>query len=157
VSNLDPTPVRPFGHGLSYTTFTHTDLRVEQSRVPTDGAIVARCRVTNTGDRAGADVVQLYATDLTASVTRPVVQLLGYARVRLEPGHSAEVVLDVPTHRLAFTDRRNVRVVEPGCVPLFIGTSCADPVLTAEVELTGPAHEISTADRRLVRVDVSHD
>ena len=152
VSNLDTAPVRPFGHGLSYTTFTHTDLRIAAPQVPTDGAIVVSCRVTNTGDRAGADVVQLYATDVVASVTRPVVQLLGYARVHLEPGQSAEVELDVPTHRLAFTDRRMVRVVEPGTVRLFVGRSCADPVLTAEVELTGPVHELSTADRRVVGV-----
>ncbi len=155
VSNLDTAPVRPFGHGLSYTTFTHTHLRVAAAQVPTDGAIVVSCRVTNTGDRAGAEVVQLYATDVVASVTRPVVQLLGYARVHLEPGQSADVTLDVPTHRLAFTDRRMVRVVEPGSVRLFVGRSCAEPVLTTEVELTGPVHEISTADRRVVRVDVT--
>jgi hypothetical protein len=154
VSNLDTAPVRPFGHGLSYTTFTHTDLRLAAPRVPTDGAIVASCRVTNTGDHAGADVVQLYATDVVASVTRPVVQLLGYARVHLEPGQSADVELDVPTHRLAFTDRRMVRVVEPGTVRLFVGRSCADPVLTADVELTGPVHEVTVADRRVVRVQV---
>jgi beta-xylosidase len=153
VSNLDTAPVRPFGHGLSYTTFTHTDLRIAASQVPTDGAIVASCRVTNTGERAGADVVQLYATDVVASVTRPVAQLLGYARVHLEPGQSADVELDVPTHRLAFTDRRMVRVVEPGTVRLFVGRSCADPVLTGEVELTGPVHEISPADRRVVGVE----
>jgi beta-glucosidase len=155
VSNLDTAPVRPFGHGLSYTTFTHTDLRVAAPQVPTDGAIVVSCRVTNTGDRAGADVVQLYASDVVASVTRPVVQLLGYARVHLEPGQSADVELDVPTHRLAFTDRRMVRVVEPGAVRLFVGRSCADPVLTAEMELTGPVHEVSVADRRVVGVRVT--
>ncbi len=155
VSNLDTAPVSPFGHGLSYTTFTHTDLRIGSPQVPTDGAIVVSCRVTNTGDRAGADVVQLYATDVVASVTRPVVQLLGYARVHLEAGQSADVELDVPTHRLAFTDRRMVRVVEPGAVRLFVGRSCADPVLTGEVELTGPVHEVSAADRRVVRVQVT--
>jgi beta-xylosidase len=155
VSNLDTAPVRPFGHGLSYTTFTHTDLRIAAPQVPTDGAIVASCRVTNTGGRAGAEVVQLYATDVVASVTRPVVQLLGYARVHLEPGQSAAVELDVPTQRLAFTDRRMVRVVEPGAVRLFVGRNCADPVLTAEVELTGPVHEITSADRRVVRVEIT--
>ncbi|GAA0925046.1 glycoside hydrolase family 3 N-terminal domain-containing protein [Pseudonocardia zijingensis] len=155
VSNLDTAPVRPFGHGLSYTTFTHSDLRIAASQVPTDGAIVASCRVTNTGDRAGADVVQLYAADVVASVTRPVVQLLGYARVHLEPGETAEVRLDVPTQRLAFSDRRMVRVVEPGSVRLFVGRSCAEPVLTGEVELTGPVHEITGADRRVVAVEIT--
>jgi beta-glucosidase-like glycosyl hydrolase len=154
VSNLDPTPVRPFGFGLSYTTFAHSDLRLDADRVPTDGALVVRCRVTNTGDRAGAEVVQLYGSDPVASVTRPVAALLGYARVHLEPGEAADVVLDVPTHRLAFSDRRMVRVVEPGAIELFVGTSCADPVLTAGVELTGPVHEVTAADRRTVRVEV---
>lgn len=65
---------------------------------------------------------------------------------------STDVELDVPTHRLAFTDRRMVRVVEPGTVRLFVGRNCIDPVLTGEVELTGPVHEVSTADRRVVRV-----
>jgi beta-glucosidase-like glycosyl hydrolase len=155
VSNIDTAPVRSFGYGLSYTSFTHSDLRLEADRVATDGAVVATCRVTNTGDRAGADVVQLYGSDVVASVTRPVAQLLGYARAELAPGASAEVRFDVPTHRLAFSDRRMVRVVEPGTVELFVGTSCADPVLTATVELTGPVHEVSTTDRRLVATVVT--
>ncbi len=157
VSTLDTTPVRPFGFGLSYTTFTYSDLAVDAAEVPTDGAIVVRCRVTNTGARAGAEVVQLYGSDPVASVTRPVATLLGYARVHLEPGACAEVVLDVPTHRLAFSDRRMVRVVEPGAVELFVGTSCADPALTTTVELTGPVHEVSISDRRTVDVGVIID
>jgi beta-glucosidase-like glycosyl hydrolase len=155
VSNIDTAPVRPFGYGLSYTAFEHADLRVVAEQVATDGAIEAACRVTNTGDRAGTEIVQLYATDVVASVTRPVVQMLGYARVHLESGESAEVTFDVPTQRLAFSDRRMVRVVEPGAIGLFVGTSCERPVLTAAVELTGPVHEVAPADRRLVEVTIS--
>jgi beta-glucosidase len=155
VSNIDTEPVRPFGYGLSYTTFEHADLRVVAEQVATDGAIQAVCRVTNTGDRAGTEIVQLYATDVVASVTRPVVQLLGYARVHLAAGESAEVAFDVPTQRLAFSDRRMVRVVEPGTIELFVGTSCESPVLTGAVELTGPVHEVSSADRRLAEVTIS--
>ncbi len=154
VSNLETAPVLPFGHGLSYTSFEHTDLAVRTARVPTDSALVVTCRVTNTGDRAGADVVQVYASDPVASVTRPVVQLLGYARVLLEPGASAEVTFDVPTTRLALTDRAMVRVVEPGRIDLSVGTSCQDRPLSAVVELTGPPHEVTTADRRVVDVSV---
>ncbi|PRY17158.1 glycoside hydrolase family 3 N-terminal domain-containing protein [Kineococcus rhizosphaerae] len=154
VSNIDTAPVRPFGHGLSYTTFTHSDLRLAAAEVPTDGAIVTTVTVTNTGDRAGAHVVQLYGSDPVASITRPVVQLLGYARVELAAGASAEVTLDVPTQRLAFSDRRVVRVVEPGRVDLFVGHDCATPDLTAVVELTGAVHEVGTGDRRVVQVDV---
>jgi hypothetical protein len=154
VSNVDNAPVRPFGHGLSYTSFEHSDLRVASATVPTDASIVVRVRVANTGDRAGADVVQLYATDPVASVTRPVVQLLGYARVELEAGAEATVVLDVPTHRLGLTDRRGVRVVEPGAVDLFVGPDCEHPELTAAVELSGGIHELTPADRRVVNVEV---
>jgi len=154
VSNIDTAPVRPFGFGLSYTTFTHTDLAVADAQVPTDGAIRVSVRVANTGERDGADVVQLYAADPVASVTRPVTQLLGYARVELAAGESAEVVFDVPTTRLAFSDRRMVRVVEPGRIDLAVGTSCEHPVLTGSVELTGDVHEVSTAERRVVGVDV---
>lgn len=153
VTAVDTAPVRPFGFGLSYTTFAHTDL-VSEARIPTGGAFTVSCRVTNTGDRAGADVVQLYGTDVVASVTRPVAALLGYARVELAAGESAEVVFDVPTRRVALHDRRMCHVVEPGTVELFVGTSCADPVLRAAVELTGPVHEVRPGDRRQVGVDV---
>lgn len=154
VSNVDTAPVRPFGHGLSYTSFEHSALRVASTDVPTDSSIEVSVHVANTGDRAGADVVQLYATVPVASITRPVVQLLGYARVELEPGASATVLLDIPTHRLGLTDRRGVRVVEPGTVDLFVGPDCAHPELTAVVELIGGVHELTPADRRVVGVEV---
>ena len=156
VSNLDTAPVLPFGHGLSYTTFAYTDLQVDAT-VPTDGGIRATVRVTNTGDRDGADVVQVYGQDPVASVTRPVIQLLGYARVELAPGESAEVAFDVPTTRLAFSDRRLVRVVEPGDVTVSVGTSCEDLVLSQGIGLTGEVHEVSVSDRRVVDVTVRRD
>jgi beta-glucosidase-like glycosyl hydrolase len=157
VSNLDTAPVLPFGHGLSYTTFEYSDLRLESDHVPTDGAIRATVRVTNTGARDGADVVQLYGHDPVASVTRPVIQLLGYARVELAAGESADVTFDVPTTRLAFSDRRLVRVVEPGAVTVLVGTSCEDVVLSGDLELTGGVHEVSVADRRLVDVTIRRE
>ncbi|MBQ1033321.1 glycoside hydrolase family 3 C-terminal domain-containing protein [Micromonospora sp. C97] len=122
VTSLPAIPVAPFGHGLSYTTFAHTDLTVSGT-VPTDGAIGVSVRVTNTGAVAGDDVVQLYGRDVVASVTRPLAQLLGYQRVHLEPGQSVTVELTVPTTRLAFSDRTYTRVVEPGEVELWVGTS----------------------------------
>jgi hypothetical protein len=79
---------------------------------------------------------------------------LGYARVELEPGHAVEVAFDVPTQRLAFSDRRMVRVVEPGTVHLFVGADCADRELRGCVELTGPVHEVTASDRRLTRARI---
>ncbi len=147
VTNLSSLPARPFGHGLSYTTFAHEGLAVDAG-AGTSGPIRARVRVTNTGDRAGEDVVQLYGRDVVASVTRPVAQLLGYRRVRLEPGEAVVVEFVVPPARLAFTDRRGERVVEPGELRLWVGPSCAEPETEASVDLAGAVHRVGIADER---------
>ncbi|WP_218052712.1 glycoside hydrolase family 3 N-terminal domain-containing protein, partial [Cellulomonas algicola] len=139
VTNLSTKPVLPFGHGLSYTTFTHSDLTVEPTAT-TGGPLVVTVRVTNTGERGGDDVVQLYGRDVVASVTRPVAQLLGYQRVHLERGQTAVVELVVPAARLAFTDRSGERVVEPGDLDLWVGPSCAERETQARVTLTGDVH-----------------
>ncbi len=154
VSDLDNEPARPFGFGLSYTTFTRSDLRVRAAQVPTDGSVEVTVRVANTGERAGADVVQLYAHDPVASITRPVAQLLGYARVVLEPGEQATVGFSVPTTRLAFSGRDLVRAVEPGVVELWVGPSCAERETQTTVDLVGAPHPVTVADPRWVTVDV---
>ena len=85
ISNLDPTPLFAFGHGLSYTTFGYSDLDVSAAEIGTDGAVEASVTVANTGQRAGEEIVQLYFTDVKASLARPAKQLTGFARVSLEP------------------------------------------------------------------------
>ncbi|WP_433125189.1 glycoside hydrolase family 3 N-terminal domain-containing protein [Micromonospora sp. CA-240977] len=152
VTNLPATPVAPFGHGLSYTTFTHSDLTVP-STVPTDGALVVTVRVTNNGAVAGDDVVQLYGRDVVASVTRPVAQLLGYQRVHLEPGRSVTVELTVPTTRLAFSDRTFTRVVEPGDVELWVGTSVQRDT-QAVTTLVGDTVPVTNASPRWTTTDI---
>ncbi|MEV6692008.1 glycoside hydrolase family 3 N-terminal domain-containing protein [Micromonospora sp. NPDC051196] len=146
VTNLSATPAAPFGHGLSYTTFAYADLTVPDT-VPTDGTVRASVRVTNTGTVAGEDVIQLYGHDLVASVTRPVAQLLGYRRVHLEPGESVTVELSVPTTRLAFSDRTLTRVVEPGAVDIWVGTS-AHRVAQARTTLVGDRAPVTNASPR---------
>jgi beta-xylosidase len=153
VTNLAATPAAPFGHGLSYTTFEHADLTVPAT-VPTDGALRVSVRVTNTGAVAGDDVVQLYGHDLVASVTRPVAQLLGYRRVRLEPGQSVTVELTVPTTRLAFSDRALTRVVEPGDVELWVGTS-AQRDTQALTTLVGDTVPVTNASARWTTSEVN--
>jgi beta-glucosidase len=126
VTSADSTPVRPFGFGLSYTSFAHDDLVVDDA-VAAGGSFTAAVTVQNTGDRPGTEVVQLYAHDVLATVTRPVAQLLGYARVELEPGERRRVTFSVPTTRLAFSDRRLVRVVEPGDVEVWVASHAGSP------------------------------
>jgi len=155
VSNLETTPVFPFGHGLSYTHFTEEDAEVAERSVPTDGTIEVAVTVRNDGDRAGSHLVQLYGQDLVGSITRPVAQLLGFARPHLEPGESARVTLGVPTTRLAFSDRTMQRVVEPGPVSLWLGNSVtAVSVPLGEIELVGAFHPVGISDARFVDVDV---
>ena len=150
VSNLDPSPAAVFGSGLSYTRFERTELDLEAAQVATDGTVVATVRVANVGPRAGADVVQLYGHDVAASTTRPVAQLLGYARVELETGASAGVRFEVPTTRLGLTDASMRRVVEPGRVELWVGTP-EHRETEIGLDLVGPRHVLTTADPRLVR------
>ncbi|XVV09043.1 glycoside hydrolase family 3 N-terminal domain-containing protein [Actinoplanes sp. CA-131856] len=149
VSNLDPTPLFPFGHGRSYTTFEVDDLRIGAPSVPTDGEFTVTARVRNTGDRAGDEVVQLYLHDPIGQVTRPVKQLTGFARVPLEPGEAKDVEFTVHTDRTAYTGRDLTTIVEPGDIEVMVGTSAADLPCRGRVTLTGPVREVGR-DRRLV-------
>jgi beta-glucosidase len=155
VSNLDPTPLFAFGHGRSYTTFEVGDLRVSDKEVPTDGEFTVAVRVRNTGSRAGDEVVQLYLHDVIGQVTRPVKQLVGFARIGLEAGAEADVRFRVHADRTAFTGRDLRRIVEPGELEILVGTSAADLPLHGSVSLTGPLRVVGH-DRRLVTdVEVS--
>ena len=149
ITSADSTPVLPFGHGLSYTTFERTELTAD-AQVAAGGTFTASVRVRNTGERAATDLVQLYARDVHASVTRPVAQLLGYRRVELQPGEEAVVRFAVPTTRLAFSDPSFRRIVEPGAVELWVGPSCDVRDTAAELTIAGPVHEVTAADARLV-------
>ncbi|UQS26510.1 glycoside hydrolase family 3 C-terminal domain-containing protein [Amycolatopsis thermalba] len=141
ISNLDPSPLFPFGHGLSYTTFEYSDLAVSTREVPTDGEVEVSVRVRNTGDRAGDEVVQLYVRDVLAQVTRPVRQLAGFARITLAAGESRTVVFRLHADRLAFTGLDLRRIVEPGTIEVFAGRSAGDLPCHATFELTGPVRE----------------
>nr|WP_240666072.1 glycoside hydrolase family 3 N-terminal domain-containing protein [Agromyces sp. LHK192] len=154
VTNVDNSPVLPFGFGLSFTSFERT-IESAVAEVRTDGWFEVVVSVANTGDRAGADVVQLYARDEYASVTRPLAQLVAFERVELAPGECATVAFRVPTTRIAFTDASYDRVVEPGAVTLFTGASCIDRASVAGVELVGPVHRIGVDDERISRAVVA--
>jgi beta-glucosidase len=122
----DVSPLYAFGYGLSYTTFRLDDVRLEEAEIPRDGATRALVDVTNTGERAGTEVVQLYIRDRVSSVTRPVKELKGFRRIELQPGESETVALDITAESLAFHDLDMDYVVEPGDFDIMIGTSSRD-------------------------------
>ena len=119
-------PLYPFGHGLSYTTFAYANLQVETPTVTADQALVVTVHVTNTGGRAGEEIAQLYVRDLVASTTRPVKELKAFQRVFLQPGEAKTLRFDVPVRSLAFCDSDMHRVVEPGAFNLWLGPSSVE-------------------------------
>jgi beta-glucosidase len=136
-SDLPASPLFPFGFGLGYTTFAYADLEVTPGSVTVEQTVEIACRVTNTGERAGTEVVQLYLQDPVASVTRPLQQLAGFARVPLEPGATKRVRFRVDPSQLAFYDRAMRFVVEPGLVLVRVGASAEDTRLEGSFELEG--------------------
>ncbi|KOG19426.1 glycoside hydrolase family 3 N-terminal domain-containing protein [Streptomyces viridochromogenes] len=157
VSNLDPTPLYAFGHGGSYTSFTWGDFTGGEgvTEIGTDGSYDVSLTVRNTGDREGAEVVQLYLHDPVASVTRPDVRLIGYQRVELAPGGASRVRFRFHADLSSFTDRSGRRVVEPGALELRLAASSADVRHTARLDLTGPVRELGPDRRLRCEVEVS--
>jgi beta-xylosidase len=155
VSNVDTTSPFPFGHGLGYDVFPWSDVRVVaplggDAEVlagrgrdwATDGEVVFELDVHNPGVRAGADVVQLYLHDPVAQVTRPVVRLVGFARVSLAPLEAATVRFRVPADVTSFIGQDGSRIVEPGAVELRVSRSSADVHQAVAFQLTGGLRQV---------------
>ena len=157
VSNLDPTPAYPFGAGLGYTTFRWSDLTVSSGRLATDGSVAVELTVENTGSRAGVEVVQLYLHDPVASVTRPVVQLIGFARIPADPGAAVRVRFEVPASVTSFVGPDLTRIVEPGEIELRFGTLSADIRHTAVVSVFGPTLVLDHTRDRHCHVTVTEE
>ncbi|MEH0513818.1 glycoside hydrolase family 3 N-terminal domain-containing protein [Streptomyces sp. B21-106] len=157
VSSLDPTPLFPFGHGRSYTAFTWEDFTGPDAEIGTDGSYDVSVTVRNTGERAGAEVVQLYLHDPVAGVTRPDVRLIGYQRLELAAAEAARVTFRFHADLSAFTDRSGRRVVEPGDLELRLGASSADVRATARLRLTGPVREAGAGRRLRCEAEVMHN
>ncbi len=149
------TPLWPFGFGLSYTTFKLERLRVDRDELATDGGeLTVSVEVTNTGDRAGDEVVQLYVRDDEATVARPVRELRGFRRVSLAAGECRTVTFRLSAEQFAYTGADHRRVIEPGTIGLAVGTSSVDLPLTASVTLTGPTIELCERTRYLTETTV---
>jgi beta-xylosidase len=154
VTNIDPTPAFPFGHGLSYTEFTIDDAQVSDTVIAVDGSVGLRVTVTNTGPRAGTAVPQLYLTDHIASVTRPVRQLIGFTRVDLAAGESCTVRFDVHADLTCFTGRDLRKRVEPGHITLAVAQSAGDTGASADVQLIGDVRFVDHTREMTTRTTV---
>lgn len=131
-------PLFAFGHGLSYTKFTYGALKISPDRAGTDATIAVACDITNTGDRAGEEVVQLYVRDDYSSVTTYDQALRGFARVALAPGETKSVSFALTPEHLQLYDRNNRWTVEPGRFTVMVGASSADIRLRGNFTLTRP-------------------
>lgn len=145
--DMPSTPLFAFGHGLSYTTFGYGPLELESDTVDIGSEARLSLAVTNTGSRRGTEVVQLYAADTAVGLTRPAQQLIGFARVDLEPGASKTVSFAVPLSVLAYTGLSGNLVMEPGPVEVSAGSSSSDIRSVATFTVTGKSRSIRGEDR----------
>jgi beta-glucosidase len=137
--DLPASPLYPFGHGLSYTSFEYGPLVVTLLGSGAETRVQADFELRNTGRCAGDEVVQLYVQDLVASVTRPVRQLAGFVRVALEPGQTRRLRFRIHVSQLAFHDAALRFVAEPGEFELAVGASSEDLRQRARFALPGAA------------------
>ena len=129
--------VYPFGYGLSYTTFDYSNLNTDKETYDQADTIQATFTLTNTGDREGAEVAQLYVSDPVCSVMRPVKELKGFKKVFLKPGESRRITLDIPVSSLAFySEAQSQFVVEPGEFILQLGASTSDIKQKISIDVT---------------------
>ncbi len=119
-------PLFPFGWGLSYTTFELSAPRLEKTKFKTGEAVKIRVNVRNTGPRDGSEVVQFYVRDLVASVTRPLMELRGFRKVRLRAGEAREIELTLKKVDFEFYDKAMKRTIEPGEFEIFTGGNSRD-------------------------------
>jgi beta-glucosidase len=132
--DVEPYPLFPFGYGLSYTTFEYGKVELSTKRIRAGQTLAVRVPVTNSGNVAADEVVQLYVRDLVGSVTRPVRELKNFRRIRLKPGETQVVEFALPADDLAFWNNEEKLVLEPGKFQIFAGGNSLAP-LAAEFKL----------------------
>jgi beta-glucosidase len=122
----DVTPLYPFGFGLSYTTFTIANVRLDKKKIKRGASARVSADLTNTGSRAGSETVQMYIRDVFSSATRPVKELKGFRRIVLNPGETRTITFEITPELLAFYDARMEYIVEPGDFEIMVGNSSRD-------------------------------
>jgi beta-glucosidase len=154
-SDLATTPLYPFGHGLSYTQFRYENLTLAPSTAGPTVPIEVAVDLTNSGARAGDEVVQLYLHDVVASVTRPVKQLAGFVRLHLAAGETRRIRFTLDPSQLAFFDAAMRFVIEPGVFRIMVGASSDDIRAEATLTIEGAERELSTAELAPTRVTIA--
>jgi beta-glucosidase len=129
-------PLFPFGYGLSYTTFTYSNLRITTPKISADGKTTVTVDVTNTGKVRGDEVAQMYLRDEVSSVTRPIKELKDFTRVSIEPGETKKITFTITPEKLQFYNREMKRVVEPGTFQIMVGGNSVD-LITQTLEVVG--------------------
>ncbi|MBY8985736.1 MAG: glycoside hydrolase family 3 C-terminal domain-containing protein [Candidatus Lokiarchaeota archaeon] len=131
-------PQFPFGHGLSYTTFTYNNLNISNEKVSGDGKLDITVDITNSGERLGAEVVQLYIQDVKSSIERPLKELKGFKKVKLKPNKTETIKFEITKEDLSFYDENNNRwKAEKGLFNILIGSSSRDIRLQGKIEFLG--------------------
>ena len=149
-------PLYPFGHGLSYTTFSYQNLTIDKNTAGAGEKVTITMDVKNSGSRAGTEVVQLYINDVVASLTRPVKELKGFKRISLDAGETARVSFDLGINQLGFYNRDMKYIVEPGEIKIMLGSSSDDIRLEGKFEISGKTTDVSDAKEFLTPVSVSN-
>jgi beta-glucosidase len=134
--SLSVTPLFPFGHGLSYTQFEFSNLRIDPPQVEV-GSVRISVEVKNVGERTGDEVVQLYIRDEFASVPRPVKELKGFTRITLAPSETRTIIFDLPVDQLGYYDQDLQLIVESGTIQVMVGSSSQDIRLRGSFEIVG--------------------
>jgi beta-glucosidase len=138
-------PLFAFGHGLSYTHFLFDNLQISPGRIQAGDQVTVGCDVTNAGDRAGDEVVQLYIRHRQALVPRPIQELKGFARITLKPGETKRVTFVLHTDLLAIYDKDVRQVVQPGTIDLMLGSASDCLPLTGQLEVIGHPAKVGSA------------
>lgn len=136
-------PLYPFGHGLSYTSFEYSDLRIHPEQANPQREVEIKVAIKNTGKFVGEEVVQLYTHDVQSSVTRPVKELKGFRRVSLQRGETRTLSFTLSVAQLAFYNLHMQYVVEPGKIEVMIGSSSEDIRLNGNFEINGEVTPIT--------------
>ena len=151
-----PAPLFCFGHGLGYTTFEYGDVSLNRTRSRSDQPVLVTVPVTNTGTRTGSDVVQVYVHDTTGAVVRPRRELRGFAKVRLDPGQTEQVVIELPPRAFAYYDVASAEWRVPAGVHVIeVGASSQDIRTSTELTITGTAPHHSTESSLTARSDTA--